>query len=42
MKVHVRAIDQERVWMFVSLRIHFNEEIIKMILFGMVLGMSYA
>ena len=42
MRVHASALNQERVFMVVQMRVYMDEEAIKMILIGIVLGIGYS
>ena len=41
MIIHVCAHDYNRVYLLVSMRLYFNEEVLKIVFFGTLMGMSY-
>ena len=40
--VHLRATSRQRVLMLMSIRIYVDEDILRLVLFGVLVGMSYA
>ena len=40
--VHLRATSRQRVLMLMSVRIYVDDDILRLVLFGVLLGLSYA